>query len=177
MLADAPALGIGAAAAQALAVAIPFLIALAGAGFEGDVAAGLGKALAILADGAVADYTFEILVGHVTAGVKGEGTVVDGDAFAADTHGVAIGELGFGLFFAGKSSAARGFGVEFGCIGRDGAHGAIGQRAGGEEEGGEQDEAVHGVILVGSGSLYIVRLGIWHNLLLWNLANAGLIGK
>ena len=68
MLADAPALGIGAAAAQALAVAIPFLIALAGAGFEGDVAAGLGKALAILADGAVADYTFEILVGHVTAG-------------------------------------------------------------------------------------------------------------
>ena len=159
MLADAPALGIGAAAAQALAVAIPFLIALAGAGFEGDVAAGLGKALAILADGAVADYTFEILVGHVAAGAKGEGLVVDGDAFAADTHGVAIGELGFGLFFAGKSSAARGFGVEFGCIGRDGANGAIGQRAGGEEEGGEQDEAVHGVILVGSGSLLYSEAG------------------
>ena len=173
MLADAPALGIGAAAAQALAVAIPFLIALAGAGFEGDVAAGLGKALAILADGAVADYTFEILVGHVTAGVKGEGTVVDGDAFAADTHGVAIGELGFGLFFAGKSSAARGFGVEFGCIGRDGAHGAIGQRAGGEEEGGQQDEAAHGEILGVSGSLLhrkareygiICRCGIYSKL-------------
>ena len=177
MLADAPALCIGAAAAQALAVAIPFLIAVAGAGFEGDAAAGLGEALAVLADGAVADDAFEILVGHVAAGAKGEGAVVDGDAFATDAHGVAIGELGFGLFFAGKSSAARGFGMEFWCIGRDGAHGAIGQRAGGEEEGGEQDEAAHGVILVGSGSLYIVRLGIWHNLLLWNLANAGLLGK
>ena len=159
MLADAPALGIGAAAAQALAVAIPFLIALAGAGFEGDVAAGLGKALAILADGAVADYTFEILVGHVTAGAKGEGLVVDGDAFAADTHGVAIGELGFGLFFAGKGSAARGFGVEFGCAGRDGANGAIGQRAGGEEEGGEQDETAHGVFLGFSGSLLHRKAG------------------
>ena len=26
-------------------------------------------------------------------------------------------------------------------------------------------------------AFYIVRLGIWHNLLLWNLANAGLLGK
>ena len=146
MLADAPTLGIGAAAAQALAVAIPFLIAVAGAGFEGDAVAGLGEALAVLTDGAVADYTFEILVGYVAAGAKGEGTVLDSDAFAADAHGIALGELGFGLFFAGKGSTARGFGVEFGCTGRDGAHGAIGQRAGCEEEGGEQDEAAHGVI-------------------------------
>lgn len=159
MLADAPALGIGAAAAQALAIAIPFLIAVASAGFEGDAAAGLGEALAILADGAVADDTFEILIGRVAAGAKGEGAVVDGDAFAADTHGVAIGELGFRLFFASKSSAARGFCVEFGCIGRDGAHGVIGQRAGSEEEGGEQDEAAHGVILVGSGSLLYSEAG------------------
>ena len=42
--------------------------------------------------------------------------------------------------------------LEFGCVGRDGAHGAIGQRAGGEEEGGEHNEAAHGVILVVSGS-------------------------
>ena len=159
MLADAPALCIGAAAAQALAVAIPFLIAVAGAGFEGDATAGLGEALAVLADSAVADDAFEILVGRVAAGVQGEGAVVDGDAFAADTHGIALGELGFGLFFAGKCSAAWGFGVEFGCAGRDGAHGAIGQRAGGEEEGGEQDEAVHGVILVGSGSLLYSEAG------------------
>ena len=159
MLADAPALGIDAAAAQALAVAIPFLIAVAGAGFEGDAAAGLGEALAVLADGAVADDAFEILIGRVAAGAKGEGTVVDGDAFAADTHGVAIGELGFGLFFVGKSSAARGFGVEFGCVGRDGAHGAIGQRAGGEEEDGEQDETAPGVFLGFSGSLLHRKAG------------------
>ena len=159
MLADAPALGIGAAAAQALAVAIPFLIALAGAGFEGDVAAGLGKALAILADGAVADDAFEILVGRVAAGVQGEGAVVDGEAFAADAHGIALGELGLGLFFAGKGSAARGFGVEFGCAGRDGVHGAIGQGAGGEEKGGEQDEAAHGEILGVSGSLLHRKAG------------------
>ena len=159
MLADAPALGIGAAAAQALAVAIPFLIAVAGAGFEGDAAAGLGEALAVLTDGAVADDAFEILVGRVAAGVQGEGAVVDGDAFVADAHGIALGELGLGLFFAGKSGTARGFGVEFGCAGRDGVHGAIGQRAGGEEEGGEQDETAHGVILGVSGSLLHRKAG------------------
>ena len=159
MLADAPALGIGAAAAQALAVTIPFLIAVAGAGFEGDAAAGLGEALAVLADGAVADYTFEILVGHVAAGAKGEDTILDSDAFAADAHGIAFGELGLGLFFAGKGSAARGLGVEFGCAGRDGAHGTIGQGAGGEEEGGEQNEAAHGEILGVSGNLLHRKAG------------------
>ena len=112
------------------------MIAVAGAGLDGD-AAGLGEALAVLADGAVADDAFEILIGRVAAGEQGEGAVVYGDAFVANAHGVALGELGFGLFFAGKSGAARGFGVELGRVGRDGVHGAIGQRAGGEPEGGE----------------------------------------